>query len=337
MTLDASAAQQLHRDAIVVDGCSFFATRWSDRMETSGVTALQMTVPMTWDGARDAISAYHAYNNLVEREPRFTIATSTQDIRDAKANGQVAFILGAQSGQFLETDERLVEVFHGLGVRVIQLTYNERNLLGDGCLEPKNEGLSPLGRQVIKAMNAAGIQIDLSHVGERTSLEAIELSTQPCIFSHSNPKALADNPRNITDEQIQSCVAGGGVVGVSPYAPIAWRGGDTPPTMDDVIAHIEYVAELVGPENVSIGTDSEVTPGSYPAQVTKRLATEYPEPSAPLRSRHPNVRKTTGFESMEQLPDLTARLAERGWTEDQIRGILGENLMRVYSKTWGEA
>lgn len=335
--MNVDSTTELHRDSIIIDGCSFFATRWSDRLEKAGVTALQMTVPMTWDGTRDAITAFHSYYDLVEREPRFRIITTTGDIRAAKENGQVGFILGAQSGQFLETDERLVELFQRLGVRVIQLVYNERNLLGDGCLEPHNQGLSPLGRRVVKEMNRVGIQVDLSHVGERTSLEAIELSTKPCIFSHSNPKAVADNPRNITDEQIRRCAEAGGVIGVSPYAPIAWRGNGAPPTMDDVVAHIEYIVDLVGPDHVSVGTDSEATPGAYPALVTRRLAAEYPEPSAPLRERYPDVRKTAGFESMESFPDLVAVLAQRGWSDEHIQGLLGENLIRVYGQNWGEA
>jgi membrane dipeptidase len=332
-TLAAEPQNPVFRDSIVIDGCSFFATAWSDRQETSGVTALQMTVPMTWSGAREALHNIHQYYALVEKEPRFTIIKSVDDIRRAKAQSKVGFILGAQNAQYFEYDPAFVEDFYRAGVRVTQLTYNERNLLGDGCLEPSNVGLSKFGKTIVAEMNRVGMQVDLSHVGERTTLDAMEHSTLPCIFSHSNPKARADNPRNITDEQIKKCAESGGVVGLTSYAPMVWMGG-APPFIDDVIEHIEYVVDLVGIDAVSFGTDSEVTPGSYPQHVIKRLGRDYPEAAAPLRAAHPNVRKTDGFESMESFEDLSVRLLDRGWSETDLRKLLGENVMRVYGQNW---
>lgn len=328
------ATNGVFRDAIVIDGCSFFAKEWTDRQEVSGVTALQMTVPMTWSGARDALGYIHSHIALTEREPRFTIIRSTADIRAAKAAAKVGFILGAQNAQYFEYDPALVADFHAAGIRVTQLTYNERNLLGDGCLEPANVGLSKYGKTIVSAMNQAGMQVDLSHVGERTSLDAMAHSTKPCIFTHSNPKARANNPRNITDQQMTTCAEAGGVVGLTSYAPMVWMGG-APPSLDDFIGHIEYAVELIGIDHVSLGTDSEVTPGAYPAFVTKRLSTDYPETAAPLKAAHPGVRKTTGFESMESFPRLTTALAGRGWQDDDLKKLLGENLMRVYRGNWG--
>lgn len=324
------------KNAVVVDGCSFFAQRWSERQERSGVTALQMTVPMTWSGARETFDYIHRLIDLTEREPRFTIAKSVADIRQAKVDGKVAFIIGAQNTQHFEYDVRLVENFYQAGMRVTQLTYNERNLVGDGCLEPSNIGLSRYGKKIVAEMNRVGMQIDLSHVGERTSLDAIAASSKPCIFSHANPKARANNPRNITDEQMKNCAAAGGVVGITPYAPIVWLGGtNPPPSMADVIGHIEYVVDLIGIDAVSFGTDSEVTAGAYPAVVTRRLGNDYPEASAPLKAAHPGVRKTEGFESMEQVPDLGQALLDRGWSESDLAKLLGENLLRVYASNWG--
>ena len=129
-------------------------------------------------------------------------STPSPEIRRAKAEGKVGLILASQDGSILESDPNLVEIFYRIGFRVIQLTYNERNLLGDGCHEPANAGLSRLGVEMIQAMNRIGMVLDLSHVGERTSLEAIEVSSKPVLFSHSNPRARADSARNITDEQI---------------------------------------------------------------------------------------------------------------------------------------
>lgn len=326
--------ESVFREAIVIDGCSFFAKEWGDRQEISGVTALQMTVPMTWSSTRDAFGYIHSHVALTEREPRFTIVRSTDDIRAAKSAGKVGFILGAQNAQYFEYDPALVADFYAVGMRVTQLTYNERNLLGDGCLEPSNVGLSKYGKTIVAEMNRVGMQVDLSHVGERTSLDAIEHSTKPCIFSHSNPKARVDNPRNITDEQMTACAQVGGVIGLTSYAPMVWM-GDGPPTVDDVIGHVEYAVDLVGIDHVSFGTDSEVTPGAYPAFVTKRLAADYPDAAAPLKAAHPGVRKTAGFESMESFPQLATTLSERGWRAEDLKKLLGENLMRVYRENWG--
>lgn len=206
---------QAFADAVVIDGCSFFATQWTERQEISGVTALQMTVPMTWSSAREAFDYIHRLYDLVEREPRFTVIKTASDIEDAKRSGKVGLIIGAQNAQHFEYDARLVDEFFRAGMRVTQLTYNERNLLGDGCLELTNVGLSKFGKEIVSRMNEVGMQIDLSHVGERTSLDAIAASKKPCIFSHANPKTRADNPRNITNEQMKLCAESGGVVGLT--------------------------------------------------------------------------------------------------------------------------
>lgn len=327
-------ASSVIAESIVIDGCAFFPRDWGERQVVSGITALQVTVPMPWFDAREALHSIHAHLDLCDREPRYTIIKSIADILQAKAEGKVGLILGAQSARYFEYDVRLVEDVRTIGIRVTQLTYSDRNLLGDGCLEPTNVGLSRYGKQIVSEMNRVGIQIDLSHVGERTSLEAMEHSTKPCIFSHSNPKARSDNPRNLTDEQIKMCADRGGVIGLTPYAPANWVGGSEPPNIDDLIGHIEYVVDLTGADHVSIGSDSEITPGAYPAQVTQRLAGEFPEASAALRSGFPDVRRTKGFESMEAFPSLAEKLLDRGWTREDVKKLLGENLLRVYGQNW---
>jgi membrane dipeptidase len=327
-------AAAVHNEAIVIDGCSFFAKGWHERLEKAGVTALQMTVPWPWDGALQGIRRYREYYDVTRNEPRLRIVRTTDDIRQAKADGVVGLILGAQNAQILENDPGLVEVFHVLGSRVIQLAYNERNLLADGCLESSNAGLSRLGKTMVKEMNRVGIQIDLTHTGEQSSLDAIELSSKPCIISHANPNGRVENPRNISDTLIKACAEAGGVVGLTPYAPINWMGGDEPPSLDHFIGHLEYVVDLVGIDHVSFGTDSEVTPGAYPPEVRQLLGKYFPEASVGLKKRHPNVSKTSGFESMEDLPNVTAALLDRGWQESDVRKFLGENLMRVYAQNW---
>jgi len=337
MTETAERARNLHRQAVVVDGTSFFCQGWHERLQTAGVTALQLTVPWDREGARQAIGRCAEYFALVRREPRLTIVKSVPEIRRAKAEGKVGLILHSQDGSMLENDPNLVEIFYRIGFRVIQLTYNDRNLLGDGCHEAANAGLSRLGVEMIRTMNRIGMALDLSHVGERTSLEAIEVSSKPMLFSHSNPRARADSPRNITDEQIRKCAASGGVIGATPYAPITWTGGSKPPDLDDFIGHVEHIAELVGGDHVSFGSDSEATPGAYPRELLRRLFTTHPEVIAAFREAHPGIFLTDGFESMEALPQLTEKLLARGWSEGDLRKFLGENLLRVYAANWEES
>ena len=337
MTETAERAFNLHGQAVVVDGTSFFCQGWHERLETSGVTALQLTVPWDGEGARQAIGRCAEYFALARREPCLAIVTSVAEIRRAKAEGRVGLILASQDGSILENDPNLVEVFYRIGLRVIQLTYNERNLLGDGCHEPANAGLSRLGVEMIQAMNRIGMVLDLSHVGERTSLEAIEVSSKPVLFSHSNPRARADSVRNITDEQIRKCAASGGVIGATSYAPITWTGGSKPPDLDDFVGHVEYIAKLVGVDHVSFGSDSEATPGAYPQELLRRLFTTHPEAIAAFREAHPGIFLTDGFESMEALPRVTEKLLGRGWSEGDVRKFLGENLLRIYASNWGKS
>lgn len=331
----SDAAKALHTDAIVIDGCSFFYQGWTERMELSGITALQVGCGIPKDNARGVIKRIEAYYKYVREDDRVGIVETTEDIRAFKRAGKVGFILGAQRPYFLEDDPGLVEVFQRLGVRFMQIAYSERSLLADGCFENTNVGLSHFGRDVIREMNRVGIQVDLSHVGERSTLEAIEISEKPCIFSHSNPKARADHPRNITDEQIKLCAAAGGVIGVSPYPPICWTGGAKAPSIDDVVDHLEYIVELTGIDHVSIGTDSEATPGGYPPELTLHHANSYPEIKAKFAAAHPNVKKNDGFASMDEFPNLTAKLLDRGWSNEDIKKVLGENLMRAYKASWG--
>lgn len=292
-----------------------------------------MTVPWPDDDARKALSRYGELLQVIRGDPKLRLVERAGDIRACKDSGVVGLIFGSQSAGFLE-ELAMVEPFQRIGVRVVQLTYNERNTVGDGCLESANAGLSDYGRQLVRELNRAGILIDLSHVGERTSMDAMERSDRPCLISHSNPRRRAENPRNVTDEQIRLCADRGGVVGLTPYAPICWTGTEEPPTLQDLVGHIEYVAELAGVDHIAIGTDSEATPGAYPPELSASLVANYPGIMGAYRERF-GAARTVGFESMENWVDLVYALLNRGWTEADLRKLLGENLMRVYAKSWG--
>lgn len=328
-------AKALHRGSIVIDGCSFHATRWDERLERAGVTSLQMTVVLPLDDLSQAVRRYAEYYHVVAAEPRFMVIETAEDVRRCKREGKVGFILGTQNATMLEDDPCMVEVFYRLGTRVVQLSYNERNLLADGCAEPTNAGLSRFGKAVIHELNRTGIVIDLTHVGERSSLDAIEASTKPCIFSHSNPRARVENQRNISDAQIDACAEAGGVVGLCPWSIACWTGGPNPPGLGDYLDHLEYVADRVGRDHVAVGTDSEATPGAFPPGVREAYRAMYPEVYDAFLAKFPDFPKTSGFETMEDLPNVTEGLLGRGWPEADIRKLLGENLLRVYAASWG--
>jgi len=222
-------------------------------------------------------------------------------------------------------------------VRTIQLTYNTRNLLGDGVDEASDAGLSKLGRALVREMNEVGILVDLSHVGRRTSLDAIEASAQPCVFTHSNPRALVDVPRNITDEQIRAVARRGGVVGCSCFPPLVWR-GEGPPTLDDFVDAIDYVAQLVGVDHVAIGSDSEATTGAYPPELRASLRRQFAGTTGGFHSRFPLGQPVVGLEDgLGDWPKITRRLLERGYEPADVRKIIGGNLMRVFEQVWRPA
>jgi membrane dipeptidase len=201
----------------------------------------------------------------------------------------------------------------------------ERNRLGDGCLEPENRGLTHFGMQVIRECNRLGIVVDCSHVGVRTTLDAAQASGQPIVISHTAVRALTDNPRCVTDEQMKAVAATGGVVGITAYAPFIRY--DRRPTLDDYVDHFDYVADLVGIEHVGFATDwfdgktktNWATPWYYP-EVTR--GTAY------------GALGLEGFATRADLQNLVAKLRERGRSAAEIAKILGGNYLRVLEAVW---
>lgn len=325
-------------DGIIIDGCSFFLQGYGERQTRSGVTAIQITAAYPDDTFEQAVRRMATYFPLVRTEPRLAIVTRADQIPALHAEGRVGIILTFQGADPIGDRLELAEALHRIGLRVLQLTYNERNAVGDGCCEPSNAGLSRFGRRLVQLLNEIGVLIDLSHAGARTSLEAIDLSVKPCIFSHSNPAALFPNPRNVTDEQMKAVAAKGGLVGISSYPPITWDGSDRRPSFDDLLRAIDYATQLVGPRHVAIGTDSVATTGAYPADLAARLRASYPEISGGYHARFagvPSPGDLEGFAGMPDLPKLRAGLLARGYAAEDVAGIMGENLLRVYREAWG--
>jgi membrane dipeptidase len=212
-----------------------------------------------------------------------------------------------------------------MGLRVLQLTYMERNFIGDGCLEPENRGLTHFGIQVVRDCNNVGVLVDCSHVGIQTTLDAARHSAKPIVVSHTAVRAIADNPRCVTDEMMLAVASKGGTIGITPYAPFIRT--DRTPTLEDYIDHFDYAVKLIGEDHVTVATDmfdgktkvNWVTPIFYP-EITK--GAQY------------GTRRVQGFNKKSNLVDLVEGFQRRGYKAGTIEKILGANFLRVLRQVW---
>lgn len=343
-------ALQLHYDSIAIDGVSFFCEGHNDYLKRGGLTAFLATVPWVDDDEAGAIRRISDYHQLIQNDPKLSLIEKASDIDRAKENGTVGIIITFQNARPLNYGPMMAEMFYRLGTRVVQLTYNDRNFAGDGAATGADGGLSREGRALIREMNRVGMVLDLSHAAERTCLDAIEATEDIPILSHANPRAIADVPRNVGDEQIKQIAARGGVIGLCPFPPMNWRGGEQWPTFDDYLDCIDYVVDLVGIDHVGIGSDKEATPGAYPREPRMRLGARFASAlggftdtffkGGELRySLYADLDKGAGhflkgFQNIGDWPVITQGLLNRGYKADDIRKILGANFKRVFASVW---
>jgi len=319
-------ASQLYASSVVVDGCApslLQDTREWRRFADAGVTAIFATVTTADDmpGTVESLASFHRLART--NAPDLVIAESVADVEAAKRDGRLAMVLQFQNGRPLGRDRTMVEMYARMGVRVIQLTYNYRNNIGDGCLEPANSGLSAFGRDVVRELNEQRVLVDLSHTGERTTLEAMEVSTRPDVFTHANARAVHDHPRNLTDEQITTAAAKGGLVGLCAF-PGFITDRTTTPTVGDLVAHLDHMVSLVGIDHVSLGNDFYFDSGYWPnIEAGNWSADDWPTP--------PWHYPLDGGNTVE----LVHALLQRGFTSDDVRKLLGTNLLRVMREVWG--
>ena len=321
-------ADALHHEAVVIDGaCPMVNPREIKRhlpaLRAGGVTCTVGTVASI-ESARGALGQVAAWYPRARAFPDdLVLASSAADIEAAKRTGRVAVVLQFQGGNPFEYDPNLVEAFHRLGVRIVQLTYNARNPLGDGCTERTDVGLSDLGLAVIAELNRLGMLLDLSHVVIRTSLEALEASRAPAIFSHSNAGAVCDHPRNLTDEQLRLVARKGGVVGVNAFPAFVRRDGA--PTVEDLLDHVDYLVQVMGANHVGLGLDF-ATENEDDYEYFGYKPEFYPRPPWTYPA---------GIDGFAAIPNVTRGLVERGYGDDDVRKILGGNFLRVFRAVWG--
>jgi membrane dipeptidase len=323
--------ESLHETAIVIDG--LVVSRWSrqvfEDMHRGGLTAANCTCSI-WEGMRDTMINIARWKQaFLDHADLIMPVRNASDIRKAKQLGRVGIILGWQNTSGLEDRLDMLPIYKDLGIGVMQLTYNTQNLVGSGCWEDRDGGLSGFGREVIDGMNRLGILVDLSHVGPKTSSDAIAHSKRPCAYSHVAPAGAFNHPRNKSDDQLREIVDRGGFVGVAIYPPFMRTGAKT--NLDDCVEMFEYMLDVCGEQNIGIGTD--FTQGQDEAFFDwLRHDKGYARRANPGRGVAPFVE---GLETLADYPRLTAAMERRGWNENRMRGVLGENWLRFLSESWG--
>ena len=253
---------------------------------------------------------------------------SPESLDAVKSSKKIGVLLGIQNSQHFRTAND-VEFFHSLGQRVSQLTYNSRNMIGNGSTERRDDGISDFGVSVVARMNKVGMAVDVSHCGDRTTLDAFEVSTSPVFITHSNCRALVpDHPRCKTDEAIRRMAARGGVMGITGVRMFVKT--SEPTTIEHMLDHYDHVRKLVGGQHLGLGSDIDLDGyDDLSPEEQKSLRSNYKD-SYGFRDKI----DIEGVDHPKRVFDLTEGLIRRGYSDNEIRGVLGDNFRRVLKQTW---
>jgi membrane dipeptidase len=290
------------------------------RYRASGYGLVSLSLASDAESTEKLVHVLARVRREIAEDPTLVFVQRVDDVRRARADGRLAVSLNLQGTNALGRDLHLVQLYYDLGVRHVILAYNYKNAVGDGCHERTDGGLSRFGVELVREMNAVGMMIDVSHTGYRTSMEAIDASVQPVMFSHSNPKTLWSHDRNITDDQAKACAARGGLVGAVGVGIFM---GMNDASTEAYFRMIDYWAALLGPAHVMLGSDYVYDPVDmqrYMRAVKSPPAGRYDE--------------MTEFVQPEQLEPLVERMMSAGYAETDISGIIGENYLRVAGGIW---
>ena len=326
--------QTTHRQATIIDMMevtnpaidpSYFKV-----LREAGISGVHFAV--AHDDFNTTMARLSKLHKMVGQVEGVAIATSANDIVRAKQDGKVALIIGIQDGIPFEKDLDLLEVFHRLGVRIVQLAYSVQNYFGTGCFVKKDSGLTDLGYQAVKELNRLGILIDISHCGTQTAKDIMEASRDPVAFTHATPSALVEmGARAKSDELLKALAAKGGVVGQmiwSPFCEQRTKMG-TWPTLDDFIALLMYMADVTSIDNVGLGLD--VSPF-----FTKEFYASWAAHSGGLMKPHatPSFEQkyVSGFRGVEDTIKITESLLSRGLSVESTIKVLGGNWLRLLER-----
>jgi membrane dipeptidase len=319
-------AKELLRTSLVWDNHGCMPLRTTDdylpqleRYRKSGVNVISLNVGFAEIPWEEHIQVLSYMRQWVAGQPdKYRLVRNLEDVHASQADGRLGITFDIE-GMFPVQDHlNLIQTFYELGVRWMLIAYNKNNKAGGGCLD-EDTGLTAMGRAIIDEMERVGMVLCVTHTGARTAAEALGYARNPVIFSHSNPLAVHSHPRNISDKLMRMCARKGGVVGINGIGPFLGQGGDL---VEKLLEHLRYAMDLIGPQHVGLGLDyvfdsTEMEefvrkdPGLFPSDVE----TEFP------------------MVGPEAIPRIAEELS-RNYTDDDIRGVLGGNWLRVASQVW---
>jgi membrane dipeptidase len=304
--------------------------------KASGITAVNLTVSSAPNVAATFRDMGYWERELQAHPDVLMKVYSVADLQRAKGSKRLGLIYGFQNAAMLEGDAANLDVFQRFGVRIIQLTYNDRNLLGDGCLEPANAGLSRHGRDVVARMNELRMLVDLSHCGLQTTADGIATSSRPVAITHSGCRGVFDHPRSKTDDILRALADKGGVIGIYMMPFINAQGQ---PMAADLVRQIEYAVKVCGEDHVGIGSDLSITPHVVNAEyeATHRRFVEGRKQRGIAAPREEDYMFVKDLNVPRRLELIADQLLTRGHSATRVEKIIGANWMRVFGEVWGTA
>jgi membrane dipeptidase len=304
----------------------------------SGMTAVNQTIGYVFgdkDPFEQTVTEVATWDRLIRNDPQLLKVHSVQDIERCKRNCQLGLILGFQNAAMLGNKLNRIDTFTDFGIKIMQLTYNNQNLLGGGCLTAGNPGLAPFGHDVVERLNTLRVIVDLSHSGDQTCLDAARKSVRPIAVTHTGCRALVDHPRNTTDEALRLVASKGGYVGIY-FMPYLAAGRNATP--EDVIAHLEHAIQVCGEDHVGIGTDGGTSTIDLGAAKIERARLYAQRRAAGIATpgESPNILNfIPELTGPDQFRSLASLLALRGHSTARIEKILGINFLRYARDAWG--
>ncbi len=323
---------------MIIDNLQY--SNWSEaifrQMRAGGVDAVHVTIAYH-ETFREMVANIEQWNRWFERFPDLICqAGSGDEVRAAKAAGRTAIIFGFQNPSPIEDDIGLVEICHRLGIRFMQLSYNNQSLLATGCYEAEDPGITRMGRQVIKEMNRVGLVVDMSHSAERSTLEAMEISERPVVITHANPGFWHAALRNKSDTVLKALAQQGGMFGFSLY-PHHLK-GKSDCTLEDFCQMVARTAEMVGVDHLGLGSDlcqdqpDSVVEWMRVGRWSKVI--DYGEGSAKDAGFPPQPH---WFRDNRDFHNIRSGLAAVGFNKAEVAGLMGENWLRFYDRNFGPA
>lgn len=330
MSTALSSARQLLSAATVWDNHACMPLRYNDptflpqleRYKKTGVNVVSLNIGFDLEPLESLFLMLASFRSWVNsHNDEYVLANTVEDIERAKSANQLAIVFDIEGGKAVEGHIGLVEVFYTLGVRWMLLAYNKNNKLGGGC-QDKDCGLTDYGKAVIDAMERVGMVLCCSHTGYQTVKEAMDYASNPVIFSHSNPRALNDHPRNVPDDLLIDCANTGGVIHLNGVGLFL---GNHDASTENIIRHIDYTVNLVGPEHVGLGLDYMFDKSEF---------VDYLKANPAIFPAEEGYGENFPIIEPERFEAICDGLIRLGYSDRNIMGILGENTMRIASRVW---